>query len=154
MEKDGGGSRTRDSFWFDKWRPLYLTNEMEEIEVKSCIKDGEWELKEMVSVDHIVKSNLIQDENDKPRRRFLLKSIFSNGEDEKFNGYCCEKYAQETMSHLFLTAPITQKLWGFFATCAGINMEGEQLQLVVKKWWYEPIPIKLRYVYRAIPHLL
>ncbi|KAH0636108.1 hypothetical protein KY290_036536 [Solanum tuberosum] len=58
------------------------------------------------------------------------------------------------MSHLFLTSPIAQKLRGFFAICAGIHVEGEQLQQTINRWWFEPAPTKLRYVYKAIPHLL
>lgn len=46
--------------------------------------------------------------------------------------YCCENFSQETMSHLFLTSLLAQKLWRLFATCAGISMKGNHLQQVIK----------------------
>lgn len=49
--------------------------------------------------------------------------------------WCCEEGKQETVSHLFLTAPIATKLWKLFATCAGINIDGMHLQQVIIKWW-------------------
>lgn len=49
--------------------------------------------------------------------------------------YCCEEHKQETMAHLFLTSSTTQKLWKFFASCAGFTMDGLQLQQMISKWW-------------------
>jgi len=46
---------------------------------------------------------------------------------------CCERYEHETMKHLFLTAPIANKLWRHFASCPGIKI-GEGLQQIVTNW--------------------
>ncbi|KAL3324663.1 hypothetical protein AABB24_038666 [Solanum stoloniferum] len=46
--------------------------------------------------------------------------------------YCCNNYEQETMIHLFLTAPIAIKLWKQFATCAGIKTD-EGLQQILTR---------------------
>ncbi|KAH0701736.1 hypothetical protein KY290_016740 [Solanum tuberosum] len=52
--------------------------------------------------------------------------------------YCCNEGKEETMQHLFLTAPIAQKLWKHFASCAGISIEGVQLQQLITIWWDWP----------------
>lgn len=44
--------------------------------------------------------------------------------------YCCEEGEMETMKHLLLTIPIAQRLWKQFASCAGFNIDGLQLQQV------------------------
>ncbi|KAG5628246.1 hypothetical protein H5410_013464 [Solanum commersonii] len=68
--------------------------------------------------------------------------------------WCCEGYNQETMSHLFLTAPITVRLWKQFANFARINIDGLQLHQLVKEWWSVDTTYKLRQVYKAIPVLI
>lgn len=49
--------------------------------------------------------------------------------------YCCEGRAKETLNHLLLIAPIAFSLRKQFATCAGINIEGELLLNIMAKWW-------------------
>ncbi|KAG5627592.1 hypothetical protein H5410_012810 [Solanum commersonii] len=44
---------------------------------------------------------------------------------------------EETMQHLFLTAPIAQQIWKFFARWLGIRMNETCLQVVIKTWWAE-----------------
>lgn len=51
------------------------------------------------------------------------------------------------MEHLFLTAPIAQKLWRHFAIYAGTAMENMRLPHVIMSWWYSEGPSKLRMVY-------
>ncbi|KAH0730009.1 hypothetical protein KY289_001197 [Solanum tuberosum] len=48
--------------------------------------------------------------------------------------WCCEQYHQETMEHLFLTAPVAIKLWKHFADFVGIVVEGKHLHHVMKSW--------------------
>lgn len=42
--------------------------------------------------------------------------------------YCYESYQVETMEHLFLTSPIAQDLWKYFAAYVGIRVEDTHLQ--------------------------
>ncbi|KAH0776581.1 hypothetical protein KY290_007992 [Solanum tuberosum] len=42
--------------------------------------------------------------------------------------WCCDKKKKETITHLFLTAPIVAKLWRVSANFAAINIEGMHLQ--------------------------
>ncbi|KAH0713632.1 hypothetical protein KY289_009591 [Solanum tuberosum] len=49
--------------------------------------------------------------------------------------WCCDRKEEETITHLFLTAPIATKLWRFFANYAGINIEGMHLQQLINAWW-------------------
>lgn len=44
----------------------------------------------------------------------------------------CDIGCAETLNHLFLTAPIAQKLWKHFATCAGFKMEDTHITLTYK----------------------
>lgn len=54
------------------------------------------------------------------------------------------------MEHLFLTAPIAQKLWKQFANVAGIQLEGKHLKQLILTWWDCPGPAKLRRVFQAV----
>lgn len=64
--------------------------------------------------------------------------------------WCCEKKEEETMSHLFLTAFIANRLWRQFANFAGIHMEGMHLQQVIITWWTHKTSPKLQEVLRAM----
>lgn len=68
--------------------------------------------------------------------------------------WCCEGHAQETMSHLFFTAPMARKVWSFFANWVGVKMKGLQLHLFIKKWWTEARTTKLQQLFNAIPPLV
>lgn len=50
---------------------------------------------------------------------------------------CCEIHEQETMTHLLLNSTIAKKLWKYFASSAGINIEGLNLKQVIYRWWNE-----------------
>lgn len=41
--------------------------------------------------------------------------------------WCCANGKENNMNHIFLTAPIAQRLWNFFAHFAGIKVKGLQL---------------------------
>ncbi|KAK6777945.1 hypothetical protein RDI58_024663 [Solanum bulbocastanum] len=58
------------------------------------------------------------------------------------------------MQHLFLTAPIAQKLWKHFASCAGISIEGVQLQQLITSWWDRPGHCKEKQILKAIPAII
>lgn len=69
--------------------------------------------------------------------------------------YYCEAYQHETMQYLFLTVPIAQKLWEFFAKSArGFTVTGIHLQQMVIQWWKVKGPSKIRNIYRIVPALI
>ncbi|KAH0781860.1 hypothetical protein KY290_001458 [Solanum tuberosum] len=56
----------------------------------------------------------------------------------------------ETMMHLLLIAPIAQRLWKQFASCAGFSIDGLNIHQLLSKWWeYEAYP-KLQHIMKAI----
>lgn len=61
--------------------------------------------------------------------------------------YCCETHEQETMSHIFLTAPIAQELWDQFAYCASVSLDGN-LQQVITAWWRTSNKPKLKIIFQ------
>ncbi|KAH0650294.1 hypothetical protein KY284_030206 [Solanum tuberosum] len=67
--------------------------------------------------------------------------------------YCCESHDQESIAHLFLTAPIAQKLWKQFASCAGVQIE-EGLQHTITQWWRASHKPKLRAIFQVVPAIL
>ncbi|KAK6789632.1 hypothetical protein RDI58_013432 [Solanum bulbocastanum] len=68
--------------------------------------------------------------------------------------WCCQNKKEETMTHLFLTAPIANKLWRHFVDCAGIKMEGMLQQQIIIAWWKHKASPQLQEVYRAIPAIV
>ncbi|KAH0661911.1 hypothetical protein KY284_026842 [Solanum tuberosum] len=68
--------------------------------------------------------------------------------------YCCDVGEEETIHHLFLTAPIAQQLWNHFASCAGINIEGLHLQQLITTWWEWPAKHKLKQILNAMPAII
>ncbi|KAG5574844.1 hypothetical protein H5410_054978 [Solanum commersonii] len=61
---------------------------------------------------------------------------------------------QDTMSYLFLTSSIVEKLWRLFANFAGIHLDGLQLSQVIPNWWTTPICPKLKPILIAIPTII
>ncbi|XP_060200166.1 uncharacterized protein LOC132628400 [Lycium barbarum] len=68
--------------------------------------------------------------------------------------WCCSNPQQETMSHLFLTSPIAEKLWRMFASCAGLIIEGRQLSQVILSWWTTEANPQLQTILRAVPAII
>ncbi|KAH0700980.1 hypothetical protein KY284_015195 [Solanum tuberosum] len=68
--------------------------------------------------------------------------------------WCCDESKHETMTHLFLTASIANRLWKQFAICAGINIEGMLLQQLITKWWTKDANIKLMAIQKAVPAMI
>jgi len=68
--------------------------------------------------------------------------------------YYCEQRDMKIMTHLFVTASIVQKLWKQFASCAGIKIEGLQLQQLIIKWWKHKANNKLNHVLKAVAAVL
>lgn len=71
-----------------------------------------------------------------------------------FRCHCCERKEVKTMTHLFLTVPIILRLWKQFATCAGIQIEGMQLQQLIHVWWNFHEPSRLRKVMQAMSAII
>ncbi|WMV30301.1 hypothetical protein MTR67_023686 [Solanum verrucosum] len=60
----------------------------------------------------------------------------------------------ETMNHLLLTAPIAQRLWKQFASCAGFSIEGLNIHQLISKWWdFETNP-KFQHIMKANPAIV
>ncbi|KAH0724746.1 hypothetical protein KY284_000611 [Solanum tuberosum] len=68
--------------------------------------------------------------------------------------WCCDRKEKETMTHLFLTAPIANMLWRYFALFTGINIKGMHLQQLIISWWKQKATPKLQSIYRAIPTII
>ncbi|XP_015159786.1 uncharacterized protein [Solanum tuberosum] len=68
--------------------------------------------------------------------------------------WCCDRKEKETMTHLFLIAPIANMLWRYFSLFAGINIEGMRLQQLIISWWKQKAIPKLQSIYRAIPTII
>ncbi|XP_060182254.1 uncharacterized protein LOC132611915 [Lycium barbarum] len=68
--------------------------------------------------------------------------------------WCCQEHKQETMSHFFLTSPITFKLWKQFAFYVGFNIEGRHLQHIIILWWKANAPSKLQGIFQAMPAII
>ncbi|KAH0693326.1 hypothetical protein KY290_021507 [Solanum tuberosum] len=66
----------------------------------------------------------------------------------------CEHGEMETMTHLLLTAPIAQRLWKQFASCAGLNIEGMHLQQIITTRWEHKASHKLTQILKAIPAII
>ncbi|KAH0636380.1 hypothetical protein KY290_036818 [Solanum tuberosum] len=68
--------------------------------------------------------------------------------------WCCEKKKEETMTHLFLTASIANRLWKQFAGFAGIHMDGMHLEQLIIAWWTQKTSPQLQGVMRAMPAII
>lgn len=62
----------------------------------------------------------------------------------------CENKVEEIIKHIFLTAPIAEKLWRYFANFVGIAMEGRHLQQLINTWWKHGTMPKLQEIYKAM----
>lgn len=67
---------------------------------------------------------------------------------------CCNIGVEETLHHLFLTAPIAQMLWRHFATCAGIRVAGRNIHNTVREWWKHTATLKANGILNAIPAII
>ncbi|KAG5629215.1 hypothetical protein H5410_000932 [Solanum commersonii] len=60
--------------------------------------------------------------------------------------YCVESYVRDYVPPISNNT-ISAKAMEIFSSCARINMEGDQLLELIKRWWNEPSPTKLRNKY-------
>ena len=70
------------------------------------------------------------------------------------NCYCYDVREEETIHHIFLTAPIVQQLWNHFTSCAGINIGGLLLQQLITTQWEWPTKHKLKKKPIAVPTII
>jgi len=68
--------------------------------------------------------------------------------------WCCDEKKEETMSHIFLTASLANKLWRQFANFAGVRIEGMHLQQLIIEWWKFNTSPQLQRVMRAMPAII
>ncbi|KAH0779037.1 hypothetical protein KY290_005464 [Solanum tuberosum] len=89
------------------------------------------------------KKRIVTDDNLKRMRMNIVSKY-----------YCCDSGEMKTMTHLLLTAPIAQRLWKQFASCAGIIIGGQQLHKLIFQWWeYDGNP-KVQHIMKAIPAIV
>lgn len=58
------------------------------------------------------------------------------------------------MTHLLLNSTIAKKLWKYFASSAGINIEGLNFKQVIYRWWNEAANPKLMAIYKVLPGIV
>ncbi|WMV51732.1 hypothetical protein MTR67_045117 [Solanum verrucosum] len=68
--------------------------------------------------------------------------------------YCYEEGCEETMNHLFLTAPVACKLWQHFVSSTGIKYAGNQLFPALNNVWKGVEGMKARHIIRSIPVII
>ncbi|KAH0697743.1 hypothetical protein KY289_015225 [Solanum tuberosum] len=163
----------KSSFWFDNWTKqgaLYYvegdTAVNEELEVRSFSRHRTWDiegLRRVLSEEMIV---YIVNHIKPPEDNHNNDAAWWMGNSQGFltvnsawklivsRCWCCEVKAEETMTYVFLTAPITKRLWRHFAIFAGINMEDMHLQQLIIQWWSLDANPKLQLLYRAVPTII
>lgn len=67
---------------------------------------------------------------------------------------CCVNGGEETLVHLFLTTPIAVKLWRYFITCVGLNMDGQNLSTIIVQWRNHAKGLREKMILRAIPAII
>lgn len=65
--------------------------------------------------------------------------------------WCCGTQQMETLSHIFLSSPISQKLWRFFANTVGISVEDRNLMQNYMNWWCANKNSGLQYTLNTTP---
>lgn len=68
--------------------------------------------------------------------------------------WCCDMRKEETMEHLFLTAPIAEKLWRQFAVFADIHIEDMDMKQIIDTWWTMKSTPKMETLCRAVPAMI
>ncbi|XP_015158226.1 uncharacterized protein [Solanum tuberosum] len=120
-----------------------LRNKRDIIDWMSCIWIKGLPLKFSFFLWRVWKKRIATDDNLRRMRMHIVSKC-----------YCCDKGELETMTHLLLTAPIAQRLWKQFASCASLNIDGIHLHHLLIKWWkYEGNP-KLQQIMKAIPTIV
>lgn len=64
---------------------------------------------------------------------------------------CCDKLAEETFYHLFITCPATNLLGTVFARGARIKGPFIYLKETIYKWWHKQCSSKLRPIFNVVP---
>lgn len=67
---------------------------------------------------------------------------------------CCDKGCEESMNHLFLTAPVIIQLWEYFVSSTSYRIAGTHLSTALNRWWIDVEGMKARYILRSIPTIL
>lgn len=67
---------------------------------------------------------------------------------------CCEDGIEESLYHLFLIAPIAQKLWRHFVVCVGFKVERRNLFTIIGDWWQFTTNIRAKGILKSIPSIL
>lgn len=68
--------------------------------------------------------------------------------------FCCDTGRMESLNHIFLTAPLAQKLWGMFVQCAGFNQTGMMDSRKIQDWWAFTKTLRGKRILNAVPAIL
>lgn len=68
--------------------------------------------------------------------------------------WCCDKPAQETLSHVFLRSFAAETTWSYFCSFAGYSTEGLNLREVIMLWWGAEVKNAMRPYYRVLPSFI
>ncbi|XP_033509087.1 uncharacterized protein LOC142166776 [Nicotiana tabacum] len=68
--------------------------------------------------------------------------------------WCCVLPQEETMTHLFFTSHAARKVWNYFLTVAGINVDRLTFhQATVRCWTLQTVP-RLKPIIQAVPSIV
>lgn len=68
--------------------------------------------------------------------------------------WCCDNGMEETLDHLFLTAPLAIKLWTQFVSCAGFQISGSSLIATITQCGSYAEGLRGKKILRAVPALI
>lgn len=68
--------------------------------------------------------------------------------------WCCDNGMEETLDHLFLTAPLAIKLWTQFVSCAGFQISGSSLIATITQCGSYAKGLRGKKILRAVPALI
>ena len=81
-------------------------------------------------------------------------TIKENENEHCLQCWCYETQQIKTMSNLFLTSSIAQKLWKYFVSWAGLDTEGRNSMKMIKRYSYVEAPTKLKHIFRVMSTLI
>lgn len=89
------------------------------------------------------------------KKKIATDNVLKRRRINIFLGYwCCDVRNEEIITHLFLTSPITERLWRQFAIFASIAIYEMGMAKLIQTWWTTKITSKLDAVCKVVPAIL
>ncbi|KAH0665618.1 hypothetical protein KY285_026824 [Solanum tuberosum] len=76
------------------------------------------------------------------------------GLEGPFKCWCCDRTAQETLSHVFLRSFAANRTWSYFCSFARYSTKRLNLRKVIMLWWGAEVKNVVRPYYRALPSFI